>query len=81
MGRQFEVYKIVMAARKYSHLELLNAIINTALVLVDIGPSRPRRAKGRDITRGGLGNSVKANEHLYKVRSEISYEMGREEKL
>jgi hypothetical protein len=45
-------------------LKLLNAIINAALVLVDVSPGGPRSAKRGDIASGGLRDSIEANEHV-----------------
>ena len=58
--------------KKFLYLKLLNAIINAALVLVDVSPSGPRSAKRGDIASGGLGDSIEANEHFDLTESVIS---------
>ena len=50
-------------------LELLHAVIDAALVLVDVGPGVPGRTHGRDVAIGGFGDPtrssrIQTHEHL-----------------
>ena len=48
------------------YLELLNTVIDAALVLVDVGPCGPGGAERRNIASRGLGDAVKLEKHFCK---------------
>jgi len=52
-------------------LELLHAVVDAALVLVDVGPSVPGRAHRGHVARGGRGDparsSIKTHEHPARI--------------
>eukprot|EP00287_Rhodomonas_sp_CCMP768_P006475 CAMPEP_0196736678 /NCGR_PEP_ID=MMETSP1091-20130531/14659_1 /TAXON_ID=302021 /ORGANISM="Rhodomonas sp., Strain CCMP768" /LENGTH=107 /DNA_ID=CAMNT_0042080449 /DNA_START=326 /DNA_END=646 /DNA_ORIENTATION=+ len=47
----------------FEERELLDAVVNPAFVLVDVGPSVAGRTHGGHVTRRRLRDSVKASEH------------------
>ena len=52
-----------------THPELLHAIVNTALVLIDVGPRVPGRTKGGDVALGRLRDAVEPHEHNLERRT------------
>ena len=47
------------------HPELLHAVVDAALVLVDVGPSVTGGAKGGDIAPGGLRDALEPHEQTH----------------
>jgi hypothetical protein len=52
-----------------------NAVVNAALVLVDVGPGVAGRAKGRNEARRGFGDSVKPAEQHPPVHTQDRHEL------
>ena len=50
---------------KESNPKLLHAVVDAALVLVDVGPSVTGGAKGGDIALGGLRDALEPHEQTH----------------
>ena len=53
------------STRAATHPELLHAVVDTALVLVDVGPGVAGGAKGGNIALRGLGDAVELHEQTH----------------